>query len=201
MFTGIVEAMGEIVEVEARGDDRRLTIDAGTVCDDLSVGDSISVDGACLTAVEIRDATFRVDLIAPTLHRTIAGDYEVGTRVNLERALRFSDRLDGHLVQGHVDGVGRLEGVEAASETRTLEVRIPAEVGRGTVLHGSITINGVGLTVSELEGVDRCRIGIIPHTWEVTNLGLLEPGDRVNVEGDLIGKYVGRLLASRSGDG
>ena len=148
-----------------------------------------------LAVTDHDDRTFAVDVIGTTLERTIAGTYATGTRVNLERALRAGDRLDGHIVQGHVDGVGHLERILEDGEFWRLDVRLPGDVLRGTVLHGSITLNGVSLTVSDFVGEDAIQIGIIPFTWEHTNLGDLEPGDPLNVEGDLIGKYVGRLMA------
>ena len=198
MFTGIVEVMGRIQAVEDRATTRRFRLEAPEVAPELELGDSVAVDGACLTVAEYDRSGFSVDVIGTTLERTIAGGYEVGGVVNLERALAFGDRLDGHLVQGHVDGVGHLESIREDGEFWRLRVRLPGAILRSTVLHGSITLNGVSLTVSDLleENEDsRVEIGIIPHTWRHTNLRLLKPGNPVNVEADLIGKYVGRLMA------
>lgn len=197
MFTGIVTAPGTVDSSEDRAGVRRLGISlpAGShFLGDAGIGDSIAVDGACLTVVAFRADRFEVELVASTLERTIAGDYEVGTVVNLERAARLGSRLDGHLVQGHIDGTGRLAAVREDGGTRFLDFEIPLDVWQQTILHGSITLNGVSLTVNTLEAPDRCGVAIIPHTWAESNLGALTLGDRVNVEGDLIGKYVRRLM-------
>lgn len=199
MFTGIIEATARIRSTRDLDTTRRFAIEIPASFEDLAPGDSIAVDGACLTAVSVHGGTFEVDVIGTTLERTIAGGYTEGTRVNLERAMRTDGRLDGHLVQGHVDGVGHLEHVEKDGEYWLMDFRIPSEVATTTILHGSVCLNGVSLTVSELVADDVCRIGIIPYTWEHTNLGELTPGGAVNVEGDLIGKYVGRILATRQG--
>lgn len=201
MFSGIVEAVGMVTAVIPRDEVRELVLEAPGIAGELVPGQSVSVDGACLTVVEPRKAGFTVEVIGTTLSRTIAGRYLPGTRVNLERALRMGDRLDGHLVQGHVDGVGELVSSRREGEFHLLDVRLPGEVARGTILHGSICLNGVSLTVNALDGT-LCQVGIIPYTWEHTNLALLRPGDPVNVEGDLIGKYVGKWMAGlRPGDG
>jgi riboflavin synthase len=194
MFTGIVEGMGRVAEVRDGDRVRTLRIQAPTgFLEGTKVGDSIAVDGACLTAVEVGPEQFTVEMIRQTLDRTVAGGYEAGGRVNLERAMKLGARLDGHLVQGHVDGLGTLIEVEPDGDAHRLLFRIPEEVCRTTLLHGSITLNGVSLTVNALEDPDRIQVGIIPHTWSHTNLSLMAPGDPVNVEGDLIGKYVARL--------
>jgi len=198
MFTGIVEALGTLRGVEERDTTRRFVLEAPEIAPELELGDSVSVDGACLTVTGRDGDRFAVDVIGTTLERTIAGSYGPGQRLNLERALTLGDRLDGHLVQGHVDGVGHLESILDDGEFWRLRFHLPDDVLATTVLHGSITLNGVSLTVSDLletEGVRGVEIGVIPFTWERTNLGLLEPGDPVNVEADLIGKYVGRLMA------
>jgi riboflavin synthase len=197
MFTGIVEGIGRIARVEEWGTARRVVVEAAGLAVELAPGDSVSVDGACLTVVTLDPTSFGVDLITPTLERTIASDYRPEARVNLERAMRIDRRLDGHLIQGHIDGVGRLESVGGEGADRWMDFRIPSDVASGTVLHGSIALNGVSLTVSELVSAEVVRIGVIPLTIERTNLGALRPGDPVNVEGDLIGKYVGRMLAVR----
>lgn len=201
MFTGIVEATGVVRRVEEGTELRRLRFEAPAIARELAPGDSVSVDGACLTVTDLHDDGFSVDVIGTTLQRTIAGEYRVGRRVNLERAARLGDRLDGHLVQGHVDGIGHLEKSVRDGDYRLLDFTIPGDVQRQTIEHGSITLNGVSLTVSELLPGSGVRIGVIPFTWEHTNLGELEPGDGVNVEGDLIGKYVARLLVQRGPGG
>ena len=196
MFTGIVEALGEIREVEEGPGLRSFRIAAppafllGT-----KPGASIAVDGACLTPVTIAEESFSVQAVMSTLSRTVAGEYRAGRMVNLERPLAFGGSMDGHLVQGHVDGIGHLIRVRGEGGLRTLEASIPGRVHRLTLLHGSIALNGVSLTVSRIEPPDRIQVAIIPHTWEVTNLRCLGCGDAMNVEGDLIGKYVGKLLA------
>ena len=195
MFTGIVEAMGTVSEVREGEGLRTLVVSCpAAFLDGAAVGDSIAVDGACLTPVALGAGTFTVELVASTLSRTVAGRYVEGAPVNLERAMPVGGRFDGQVVQGHVDGVGTLAGVREEGGTRYLDVALPSEVWRLTILHGSITLNGVSLTVNDLEAPDRCQVAIIPHTWEKTNLSALRPGDGVNVEGDVMGKYVKRIL-------
>jgi len=196
MFTGIVEAQGRIRSVVDRDTTRRFAIECPEL-GEVVPGDSVAVDGACLTATDVHATGFSVDVVGTTLARTIAGGYGEGTTVNLERALRMGDRLGGHLVQGHVDGVGTLLDRVRDGEFWTLAVRVPEDVAAQTIPRGSITLNGVSLTVAELEDDGVCRIGLIPYTFHHTNLGSLPPGSPLNVEGDLIGKYVGRMLAER----
>ncbi|MEM7416300.1 MAG: riboflavin synthase [Gemmatimonadota bacterium] len=196
MFSGIVEAMATIRTVEERESTRRFVIDA-PFASELGVGDSVSIDGACMTATTVDDRTFSVDVIGTTLAKTVAGRYEPGAKVNVERALALGSRIDGHLVQGHVDGVGHLTQHTKEGDFWLLDFRIPSAIANDTIEHGSITLNGVSLTVSELLPDSGVRIGIIPHTHAHTNLGTLEVGDPVNVEGDMIGKYVARILARR----
>lgn len=198
MFTGIVEATGRIVRTRDLATTRRFDIEVPAFGGELAAGDSIAVDGACLTAVAVDGAVFSVDVIGTTLERTIAGRYREGSRVNLERAMTMGARLDGHLVQGHVDGVGALERVVEDGEYWLMDFRIPADVYETTILHGSIALNGVSLTVSDMHDGNVVQIGIIPFTWEHTNLGGMAAGEPVNVEADLIGKYVGRILAQRT---
>jgi riboflavin synthase len=197
VFSGIVERVGVVLRVEERATTRRLRVEAPELAPELAPGDSVAVDGACLTVTAVDATSFAVDVIGTTLQRTIAGTYRDGSRVNLERALLAGARLDGHLVQGHVDAVGYLEQFVKDGDFWLMDFRIPADVHAQTIEHGSITLNGVSLTVSELLPSDGVRIGVIPFTHEHTNLGTLRPGALVNVEGDLIGKYVARLLAQR----
>lgn len=201
MFTGIIEAMGTIVRTEDLDTTRRFVVEAPAFGTEISPGESIAFDGACLTAVTVEGTTFAVDVIGTTLERTIAGTYGPGTRVNLERAMTMGARLDGHLVQGHVDGVGNLQQVRKDGEYWLMDFRVPDDVAETTILHGSITLNGVSLTVSDFVAPSVVQIGIIPFTWEHTNLGGMAPEAPVNVEGDLIGKYVGRILATRASAG
>jgi riboflavin synthase len=197
MFSGIVEAIGTIRDVVDLESTRRFRVHVPAFAHELGLGDSVAVDGACLTVTEVGDASFSVDVIGTTLERTVAGAYDEGSRVNLERALQVGSRLDGHLVQGHVDAVGHLRSTVKDGEFWLLDFDIPMAVLGETIEHGSITLNGVSLTVSELLGETGVRIGVIPFTNVHTNLGLLAPGDPVNVEGDLIGKYVARMLTRR----
>jgi riboflavin synthase len=189
MFTGIVEELGHI---EAVGDDGRIRIAAGKVLDGVHVGDSIAVDGCCITVTRFGSGWWDADLTDETLRRTTLGDRRPGDLVNLERPVRPTDRLGGHLVQGHVDGVG--EVVEPAPE---LVVRMPERLVRYVVEKGSIAVDGVSLTVVDVRD-DGFSVALIPHTMEVTTLGRRRPGDRVNLEVDVTVKYVERLLAWRT---
>jgi len=201
VFSGIVEAIGTVVAVEPTAAGRRIRVRAPEVVGDLAVGGSVAVDGACLTAVEVHPDGFAVDVIGTTLSRTVAGTYVQGSRVNLERALKLGDRLDGHLVQGHVDGVGEVMSVVPRGELVLIDFTLPREVDEVTVLQGSITLNGVSLTVNALPAPGAAQVSIIPFTWDHTALADLRPGARVNLEGDMIGKYVRRLLDRPQGAG
>ena len=198
MFSGVVEEVGTVRATREMDGARELEIDARVVLEDLQPGSSVSLDGACHTVVEVLAGGFTVNSVGTTLSRTVAADYTEGSPVNLERAVAVGTRLDGHLVQGHVDAVGDLMGVEDKGEYRLLDFRITADVASATILHGSITLNGVSLTVNAISDDHICQVAVIPYTWEHTNLRMLEPGARVNVEGDLIGKYVRRMLPDSS---
>jgi riboflavin synthase len=197
MFTGIVACTGTLLRVETLESARRLWIEAPEITSDLRAGSSVAVDGACLTATTVEQTTFTVDVIGTTLERTVAGTYQEGQRLNLEQAMVLGGHVDGHLVQGHIDGVGHLIHVEKDGEYWLMDFEVPGGVFDLTVMHGSITLNGVSLTVSDLLPGRVCRIGVIPFTYQHTNLGTLSAGTPVNVEGDMIGKYVERILASR----
>jgi riboflavin synthase len=197
MFTGIVETVGRVSGIEDLEGTRRFWVEAPSLAPSVRTGDSVAVDGACLTVVAREPERFAVDVIVTTLARTVAARYVEGSRVNLERALAFGGRIDGHLVQGHVDGVGRVDGVTTQGDSWLMDISLPADVAALTVERGSLAINGVSLTVAEMLGPATCRIGLIPHTRAHTNLGEIREGDPVNVEGDLIGKYVGKVLAQR----
>lgn len=201
MFTGIVEEVGRIVQVMPGEGVKVFRIRAPRVTAGMKPGDSIAVDGACFTVTAVERDTFSVDAIGTTLSRTVAASYAPGRRVNLERPLAVGERLAGHFVQGHVDGVGEVVGVEHAGEYVLMDVRLPPEVAAVTILHGSIAINGVSLTVNALPHPDRCQVAIIPYTREHTNLSDLAAGDGVNLEGDLIGKYVGKIMLARAPGG
>jgi len=195
-----VEAVGRICRIVEREEGRRLTVEAPELAVELEPGASVAVDGACLTVTHASPEAFTADVIGTTLGRTVAGRYREGSLVNLERALAVGDRLEGHWVQGHVDGLGYTEELRREGTHRLLDISLPPEIWALTVLHGSIALNGVSLTVNALEEPDRCQVALIPHTWEHTNLSSLEPGDPVNVEGDLIGKHVGKIVRSELGD-
>ncbi len=194
MFGGIVEEVGTVRATREMDGARELEIGAKVVVEDLAPGASISLDGACHTVVEVLGGGFTVNSVGTTLSRTVAADYTEGSHVNLERALAVGTRLDGHFVQGHVDAVGDVISVEDLGEYRLVDVRIASDVASATILHGSITFNGVSLTVNAISDDHICQVAVIPYTWEHTNLRMLEPGARVNVEGDVIGKYVRRML-------
>jgi len=191
MFTGIIQSVGKIHEYEARGNDARMVIAAGGLdLSDVAVGDSIAVNGVCLTAIALTPATFSVDVSAETLRCTEG--FAPGAEVNLEKAMRPSDRLGGHIVSGHVDGVGTVARFEAAGESHLLEIDAPAQLARYIAAKGSITVQGVSLTVNSVAGV-RFSINLIPHTLAMTTLKHLKPGSRVNLEIDMVARYVERL--------
>lgn len=195
MFTGLIEEVGIVTAVRPLDDGRETRISAGIVLDDLKIGDSIAIDGACHTVTERTDESFTVQSVATTLERTTFGELNPGRRVNLERAVPIGTRLGGHLVQGHVDGVGEVVTVARFGEHVKIDFTMPAIVDEVTILHGSITFNGISLTVNALPAPGVAQVSIIPHTWAVTNLPDLRVGDRVNLEGDMIGKYVRQLIA------
>ncbi|HEX6693430.1 MAG TPA: riboflavin synthase [Longimicrobiales bacterium] len=201
MFTGIVERTGTVRDITDTARGRRISIDAGPgYLSDVGIGDSIAVDGVCQTVVALDGNVFAVEAIGTTLSRTTFADLATGGPVNLERALPLGGRLGGHLVQGHVDATGRVQAVERDGEQVLLRVRLPAEVADVTVLHGSITIQGVSLTINRLLADDVAEVALIPHTWENTTLRRLSPGDAVNLEGDMLGRFVVHYLR-RTGAG
>jgi riboflavin synthase len=192
MFTGIVTAIGEVLRAE-RGPDR-LALTLRAPYPDLAPGESVAVNGACLTVVEAGDGSFRVDVIVTTRGRTCLETLRAGDRVNLERALAVGDRLGGHFVQGHVDGVADVVAVRDEQDARFLDVRLPPEVAELSVPHGSIAIDGVSLTINAIPAPDTVQVALIPFTIQHTTLGQRRPGDRVQVEGDMLGKYTRHLL-------
>jgi riboflavin synthase len=201
VFTGIVEEIGTVTAVEEIGDGRVFRIAARVVLDGLKLGDSIAVDGVCQTVTEIDDDAFAVQSVATTLERTTFDEIGSGRRVNLERAVAVGSRLGGHMVQGHVDATGAVLDIQKRGEHTLIDVAMPDEVAAVTVLHGSITINGVSLTVNDLPRAGVVQVSIIPFTREHTNLADLRVGEAVNLEADLIGKYVRRLLEAPLGSG
>lgn len=201
MFTGLVEEVGTVATLDVRADGARLRFRATDVLQGLALGDSVSVDGACLTVVALHDDGFEIDAVSETLARTALGRRGVGDRVNLERAVRVGDRLGGHLVQGHVDGVGEVTAVTDQGTGCRLTVGAPPELLRYVVEKGSITIDGVSLTVASRSD-DGFSVALIPHTLDHTTLGTAAVGRQVNVEVDLVAKYVEALAAPyRSSEG
>jgi riboflavin synthase len=190
VFTGIVEELGTVVSVDRRGDSARLVIEAKAVLDDSRLGDSIAVNGCCLTVVDLAPGTWSADAVAETLKRTNLGELRPGDPVNLERPMALGGRLGGHLVQGHVDGIGRV--VVPAPDLR---IEAPGAVRRYLVEKGSVTVDGISLTVVSVDG-DGFTVAVIPHTMAVTTLGAKGAGQAVNLEVDVIAKYAERLLAA-----
>ncbi len=196
MFTGLVEELGTVAALEPQTDASRLTIAAGVVLDDARPGDSIAVNGCCLTIVETDGTQWTADVMAETLAKTALGALHPGDRVNLERAVRADQRLGGHLVQGHVDGVGRVLSRTPSEHWELVEISLPGELARYLVDKGSITVDGISLTVVHA-GEETFTVSLIPETLARTTLGFRRPGDRVNLEVDVLAKYVDRLLAHR----
>jgi len=195
MFTGIVEEIGRVTRIEQRGENRRITIQAGKTPKELGTGHSVAVSGVCLTALDIKPNSFCADLAPETWVRTSFSRIHEGALVNLELPMKADGRFGGHIVQGHVDGVGKFISFEriADSENRWLNIELPADIEKYTVYKGSISIEGISLTVAKLDK-NRCAVAIIPHTVEMTNLHSLKPGDPVNLEADLIAKYVEKIM-------
>jgi len=193
MFTGIIEELGAVRSIEMRGENARMVIAASIVTEGTNHGDSISVNGVCLTALDIQPDSFAADVSKETLARSTLGNLKPGTPVNLERAVTPATRLGGHIVQGHVDARGTFDGVEDHGESWTVRIGYPKEIGRYLVFKGSVAVEGISLTIAALTD-DYFEIAIIPKTWEVTNLSHLQPGDGVNLEVDVIAKYVERLV-------
>ena len=193
MFTGIIEELGKVSAIEKQPDAIRLTIACGKVLSDLKRGDSISCSGTCLTAMEIDGTSFTADVMLETLKRSSLSEVKVGDVINLERAMQHETRFGGHIVQGHVDGVGEVISREKSDNWDWVRIRIPADLMKYVVMKGSITIDGISLTVNEL-GEDHIAVSLIPETLEVTTLGYKQPGDKVNVEADVLAKHIERLL-------
>ncbi len=195
MFTGIIEELGEIRALEAQaGAGARLRVAARAVLTDAKLGDSIAVNGCCLTAVEIGNGEFAADLAPETLRRTNLGDLKPGSKVNLERPLRAGGRLDGHIVQGHIDGTAKLSALSALGNGNWwLEVRVPQELQQYLVYKGSVAVDGISLTIASIEG-STLAVTIIPHTYTATNLAGKRIGDRLNLECDILAKYVEKML-------
>jgi riboflavin synthase len=195
MFTGIIEELGRVRSLERRGEGVRMTVEARVVTEGTREGDSIAVNGVCLTALDVRADSFAADGSRETLQRSTLGGLRAGSAVNLERAATPSTRLGGHIVQGHVDARGRFLSAEEHGGSWTVRVGFPPEVARYLVFKGSVAVEGISLTVAGL-AEDYFEIAVIPKTWAVTNLSHLRPGDPVNLEADIIAKYVERILTT-----
>ncbi|WP_335937579.1 riboflavin synthase [Streptomyces sp. PTD5-9] len=199
MFTGIVEELGEVTAVEQLGDASRFRLRGPLVTEGAGHGDSIAVNGVCLTVVDLGDGEFTADVMAETLNRSSLGALTTGSRVNLERPVAVGGRLGGHIVQGHVDGTGRIVEREASEHWEVVKISLPADLARYVVEKGSITVDGVSLTVVDA-GPDYFTISLIPTTLALTTLGIKQPGDPVNLEVDIIAKYVERLSGATARD-
>jgi riboflavin synthase len=195
MFTGLVEEVGRVARIAESGGQRRLTVSAEKTPQELKIGDSVAVSGVCLTAVEVTPRSFAADLAAETWQRTSFSRITEGAQVNLELPMRADGRFGGHVVQGHVDGTGKLIALERipGGEDYWLHIEVPHELQRYVAFKGSIAVEGISLTVARVEG-NKVTIAIIPHTMEMTNLGSLRPGDPLNIETDIIAKYVEKML-------
>lgn len=193
MFTGIIETIGKVSGIERRGEAVRLSISSGGIAEDVAIGDSVSINGVCLTVVEIRPPHLSFEAVYETMRKTNLGELGVGDNVNLERALAVGGRLGGHIVQGHVDGFGRIASIRPVGNSYWIYIDAAPDLMRYVVTKGSIAIDGISLTVAE--AADRTfAVSIIPHTWENTTLRDRHAGDSVNLETDILGKYVERLL-------
>lgn len=201
MFTGIIEEVGRVSRIAERGENRRITITAPNTPKELKPGDSVSVSGVCLTALDIQENSFCADLAPETWMRTSFSRMQEGATVNLEQPMKADGRFGGHIVQGHVDGVGELLALEriAESENFWLHLELPPDVEKYTVYKGSVCIEGISLTVAKLAG-RTCTVAVIPHTVERTNLKSLKPGDLVNLETDLIAKYVAKMMTRQAAE-
>jgi riboflavin synthase len=195
MFTGIIEELGRVRSLERRGEGVRMTVEARVVTEGTREGDSVAVNGVCLTALDVRADSFAADGSRETLQRSTLGQLRAGSPVNLERAATPSTRLGGHIVQGHVDARGRFLSADEHGGSWTVRIGFPPEVARYLVFKGSVAVEGISLTVAAL-AEDHFEIAVIPKTWAATNLSHLRPGDPVNLEADIIAKYVERILTS-----
>ena len=193
MFTGIIEETGKIAAIEKHASGAKIKIAARIVTEDTADGDSIAVNGVCLTAINIKSDSFAADVSGETLKKSTLGQLKVGSIVNLERAVTPSTRLGGHIVQGHVDARGRFVSAVQSGDFWTVRIGFPPEMAKYLVYKGSVAVEGISLTVAEL-GADYFEIAVIPKTWELTNFSALKSGDAVNLEADIIGKYVERIL-------
>ncbi len=195
MFTGLIEEIGKIKSISVIPGGRRLRISAGKIFDDLKVDDSVSVNGICLTAVKIDKNEFECEVVGVTLSKTTLKDFKTNDEVNLERAVRLADRLGGHLVQGHVNGIGSIKKISKLGDNYYIEINFPDELKKYIIDEGSIAVDGISLTVARIEN-NTCGLSIIPHTWNNTILKNKHEGNAVNIETDVIAKYVEKLLTN-----
>lgn len=198
MFTGIIEELGVVQRMERGSDFCQISVSAQQVLDDVKMGDSIAINGVCLTVTGFDRQHFRADIMAETLSKTNLGSLTSGQKVNLERAVRLGDRMGGHLVQGHVDAVGQIAEQQTVGIAKIIRIKAPSEILDYMVAKGSIAIDGISLTVIEVFS-DSFTVSIIPHTAKMTTLGFKKPGDSVNLEADIIGRYVEKLLKKNRG--
>lgn len=193
MFTGLIEEVGRIENIKPIADGKTITIRAQSIVKEIKAGDSVSVNGVCLTVINFSSTGFTVDAVGETLIKSTIDSLTTGNIVNLETALSFSQKLGGHLVQGHVNGVGKISDIKKLGENYSLSVAIPQELSKYLINEGSIAIDGISLTIAQVQN-NNCSFSIIPHTWKNTNLHSKEVGDKVNVEIDVIAKYVENFL-------
>jgi riboflavin synthase len=198
MFTGIIEGLGTVARLRSSGGGKRLVATTDFRLNEMKIGDSIAVNGACLTAAVISANRFEADLSPETLSRTAFSKVKAGDRVNLERALRISDRLDGHLVSGHIDGIGTLSGLESEDNAVIITIAVSEALSRYMIPKGSVAVDGVSLTINHCSR-DRFSVSIIPHTFKRTTLSFKKKGEAVNIETDMIGKYVERFVGATGG--
>ncbi len=199
MFTGIIEGMGQIKAIRPQGRGQRLCVEAGFALTDTAIGDSIAVSGACLTVVHLAGRQFEADVAPETLAKTTLGTLHAGQTVNLERAVRFSDRLDGHLVTGHIDGTGIIADKQPLSNAVIIRIKLARKLSYYTVPKGSVAVDGISLTINDCDD-KHIAVSVIPHTAAITTIGSRSAGDRVNIETDIIGKYVNHFLRRDTGE-
>lgn len=195
MFTGIIESFGTIHRIESKGEGKVLHIACDLDLTETKIGDSIAVNGACLTAVSLGTHTFSVDMAPETVSRTTFKKMGPGTRVNIERALKLSDRIDGHLVSGHIDGTGTIANIQTRSNAVIIDVTVPTHLAADMIEKGSVAIEGISLTINQCWDTG-FQVSIIPHTAKITTIGYKQPGDEVNIETDMLGKYVRKILTT-----
>ncbi|MFA8342636.1 MAG: riboflavin synthase [Rhodothermaceae bacterium] len=200
MFTGLVEEIGKIVKIELLPGGKKVRVLASEILDDLKIDDSIAINGVCLTATKLESDGFWADAVGETLDKTSLAFLKEGSEVNVERALRLSDRLGGHIVQGHVNGIAEIVAITKRGDNYLLEINVPKKIEKYTIEEGSITIDGISLTIAQLTGT-RVGISVIPHTWNNTTLRNKKVGDKVNIETDVIAKYIEKLMNNKTDNG